>query len=466
MKKIRVCDLTLRECGGAAQVPGFREKIEIVKMLDAMGVDVIETGEFSGSRTDELFLHTVSPMLKNAAISCRVGWDEASAEAAWNAVKSASRPILTVAVPVSTVQMEYICHKKPSGVLELIEKLTAKAKSLCENVEFSALDATRADPAFLKSALETAVKAGATSLAVTDSVGTILPREVAGFMETVRSAEGADKLPLCAEFSNASGLGAACSISALDAGASQIKAAVGIPRLPSLDAVAQVFRHRGDALGYETSLDHTKLSHGCEAIEAILLPAPKNGGSAIRPVASGEDFTLNREDDIQTVAAAVAKLGYELDAADLTSVFEDFTRLSQKKPIGPRELEAIVAGSAMRCAPVYKLKSFVITTGNLFSSSAQICLEKDGRELHGISMGDGPIDASFMAIESVIGHHFELDDFQIRSVTEGREAMGEAIVKLRRGGKLYSGIGLSTDVIGSSIHAYLSALNKIMSEEQ
>jgi 2-isopropylmalate synthase len=149
----------------------------------------------------------------------------------------------------------------------------------------------------------------------------------------------------------------------------------------------------------------------------------------------------------------------------MAQIFENFQRLSQKKAIGARELDAIIAGASLQSAPVYRLKRYVRNTANLFSSSAQITLTKDHSELCGISMGDGPIDAAFVAIESIIGHHYELDDFQIRSVTEGREAMGEAIVKLRHGGKLYSGRGLSTDIVGSSIHAYINALNKICSEE-
>lgn len=103
--------------------------------------------------------------------------------------------------------------------------------------------------------------------------------------------------------------------------------------------------------------------------------------------------------------------------------------------------------------------------GNIISASAQIKLEKDGRELTGISLGDGPVDASFRALEQMIGHHFELDDFQIQSVTEGREAMGSALVRLRHDGKLYSGNGISTDIIGSSIRAYINAVNKIVYEE-
>ena len=465
MKKVLIGDLTLRENPSCARELSFKEKIQVTKLLDAMGVDLIETAPFSGSKTDVLFLHTIAPIVKNAVLSCPVKLSEDSVENAWDAIKKANRPRLHVMIPTSTVQMEYLCRKKPKAVLELIDALCRKAASLCADVEFSALDATRSEKDFLVQALNTAVKAGAKTLTLCDSVGTMLPREAADFFrEIISQVEGTDACVIGAEFSNTTGLGAACAISALDAGVSQIKVAVGMDDLPSLEAAAAVFRARCEALGCESNLNHTSLTHSCEQIEAMLHPgtaAVSRGGAA----EAAEDFKLNKEDDIQTVAGYVEKLGYELSAEDLGKVFEDFQRLSQKKPIGARELEAIIAGSSVNAAPVYKLKSYVISSSNLFSSSAQLTLEKDGRELSGISMGDGPIDAAFHAVESILGTHYELDDFQIRSVTEGREAMGETIVKLRHGGKLYSGRGLSTDVIDSAIHAYVNALNKICSEE-
>ena len=119
----------------------------------------------------------------------------------------------------------------------------------------------------------------------------------------------------------------------------------------------------------------------------------------------------------------------------------------------------------MQVAPTYRLKTYVTNSSNVMSATAQIELEKNGTLLQGISLGDGPIDAAFLAIESIVGHHFDLDDFQIQAVTEGREAMGEALVKLRSNGKLYAGRGISTDIIGASIRAYISALNKICYEE-
>ena len=164
--------------------------------------------------------------------------------------------------------------------------------------------------------------------------------------------------------------------------------------------------------------------------------------------------------------SAVSALGYELSEEDSVQVYEAFSRVAaRKEKVSTRELDAIVASAAMQVPPTYNLESYVINTGNTINGTAHMKLTKDGGVLEGISLGDGPIAAAFRCIDEIIGHHYELDDFQVQSVTQGREAMGEAVVKLRAGGKLYSGQGVSADIIGASIHAYLNALNKIVYEE-
>ena len=143
----------------------------------------------------------------------------------------------------------------------------------------------------------------------------------------------------------------------------------------------------------------------------------------------------------------------------------DYIVINDDPDVAAKELDAIIASAALQVPPTYRLESYVLNTGNTISASAQMKLTKNGQTLSGVSLGDGPVDAAFLAIESILGRHYELDDFQIQAVTEGREAMGESVVKLRSGGKLYSGRGISTDIIGASVHAYLNAINKIVYEE-
>ena len=166
------------------------------------------------------------------------------------------------------------------------------------------------------------------------------------------------------------------------------------------------------------------------------------------------------------VLKTAEKLGYDLSEEDGAKVYEAFKAIAAKKEkVSARELDAIVASAAMQVPPTYQLDTYVITAGNTISSTAHLKIAKAGAMLEGVSVGDGPIDAAFLAIERITGQHYELDDFQIQAVTEGREAMGQTVVKLRASGKVYSGRGISTDIVGASIRAYINALNKIVYEE-
>jgi 2-isopropylmalate synthase len=176
---------------------------------------------------------------------------------------------------------------------------------------------------------------------------------------------------------------------------------------------------------------------------------------------------LTAHDDLSTVMKMASRLGYDLSEEDGVRVFNAFQVIAAKKEkVGAKELDAIVASAAMQVPPTYTLNSYVVTSGNTISATAHLKLHKHDKVMEGVSIGDGPIDAAFLAIEQITGQHYELDDFQIQAVTEGREAMGQTIVRLRSGGKLYSGRGISTDIVCASIKAYLNALNKIVYEEE
>ena len=171
---------------------------------------------------------------------------------------------------------------------------------------------------------------------------------------------------------------------------------------------------------------------------------------------------LTEESDISEVGQVLKRMGYTLSDDDIAKVYEAFLFTAKKKKVSSKDLEAIVATEALQVPPTYKLVSFVVNSGNVINPTANIILEKQGKRYTGLSSGDGPIDAALLALEQIIGCHYELDDFQIQAVTEGREAMGEALIKLRADGKLYSGRGISTDIIGATIRAYVNALNKIV----
>ena len=464
MTNIDIADITLRQDAADGSGFSFKEKIDIAKQLDRLNINVIETAPITNGKTDILYLHTIAPIVKNSVISCPVSLTEESVETTYDAIKNASKSRLCIPVPVSAVQMEYVCHKKPDKMIELIESLTKKAASLCSDVEVSMLDATRAEEDFLSRAIETAINCGASVITVCDSAGTMLPAEFEDFLTKLRKrVPQLDGVTLSVECSDELGMGTACAVSCIGAGVAQIKTTMVSDVCPSLMSVAKTFKAKADSLGIRTSINMTLLENSVKQMNLSGDAAAVTfGDDATVPE---EDFALSSADDINTVRVVTEKMGYELSDDDIKRVHDEIGSVGGKKKIGAKELDAIIASVAMQVAPTYRLKSYVMNNGNIITPTAQIELETGGETKHGFCIGDGPVDAAFLAIEQITGHHYELDDFQIRAVTEGREALGESIVKLRSDGKLFSGRGISTDIVGASINAYINALNKICFEE-
>ena len=463
MKKVKISDVTLREDGKSGFL-SFKEKVNLAKKLDRLGVDIIETAKISNAKTDILFLHTIAPLLTKSIISCPVDLSEHSIEQAVEALKCAKNFRLKLSAPVSSVQMEYLCGKKPDAMLELIGTLTAKCAASCADVEFSALDATRSEPEFLYSAITTAIAAGAKTVTVCDTAGEMLPSEYEAFIaDLYKNVPQLSGVTLAAECSEKLNMGCACLVSGIGAGVAEIKASADGKNQTSLLSAARIFKARGDFLEAKTDLNYTELEHIVSGLG--LFRAQDIAEGKTFDAERGESLVLSAKDDINTVALAVKHLGYELSEEDIKNVYTEFEKVARKKQVTERELEVIVASAALQTAPIYKLKSYTLNSGNLIDASCVMTLLKDGEELRGITVGDGPVDAAFQCIEKIVGRKFELDDFQIQSITEGKEAAGVTVIKLRSNGKLYSGKGISTDIVESSINAYINALNKICFEE-
>ena len=466
MKRILMTDMTLSAESTCAL--SFREKLEIAKLLDKMKVDCIDFGTIRNAKTDSLLIHTISPLMSHSTMCITVGLDQESTAAAVAAVAGLKRARLALSVPVSTVGMEYTCHKKPAAILEAVDAQIRRLRDAACEVEFCALDATRSDTDFLASMIKTALAAGATHITLCDNDGRMLPDEAAAFVEGVLGAmEHRTDVTVSVAFPDTMQMAVACSVAALRAGADCVRVCTNGSDCAEVYPLSEVIRARGESYGICCELCTTELRRCISKIEAITCTtAPMTGAAAASGVtAEDEVISLDKNDDTVSVARAVRKLGYDLGADDEARVFEAFMRVAEKKTVNARELEAIIASTALQVPPTYRLVSYLTNSGNIISSSAHIKLEKDGKTLEGIVIGDGPIDAAFRAIEQIVGHHYELDDFQIQSVTEGHEAMGNALVRLRSSGKVYSGNGISTDIIGASIRAYLNALNKIVYEE-
>lgn len=467
MKCIRLSDVTMKKSRKGGEISlSFREKIELCKLLDKLGVDAVETAPIENRRTDGLLLKSLSSAVSNACLTVPVPIGEADGVAfTWSCLQEAKHPRLQVSLPVSTVQMEYLYHKKPDDMLTLIGKTVAECRALCGDVEFSAEDAGRSERDFLLSAVRCAKENGATLITVCDTAGELLPEDYLRFIAELREELGGD-VKLGVSISNNLYMADACAIYAIKAGADEVKVVSCGEDEISLQKLATMLRVHGDALGVQSGVRVTELRRTVEQIEWLCKTNKSKASPFDNGVREEEDFSLSVHDDAEAVRKAAEKLGYDLSEEDAAKVYEAFTIVADKKEkITAKELDVLIATSALQVPPTYTLESFVINSGNIITATSHIRLVKDGKTVEGICVGDGPIDASFLAMEQITGTHYELDDFQIRAVTEGREAMGESVVRLRSRGKLYSGRGLSTDIVASSIMAYINALNKIVYEE-
>lgn len=455
MNYIKIADTTLSDPKSNLT---FKQKLEIARKLERLGVDAVELPEVGTVKADTLLVRTAASFVKNSVLSVAATTSPAAIGRAAEALSTAVHPRIRVELPMTSSIMEYTLHKKQNKMCDYVSTMIAKAKTVCDDVEFVAVDATRAEEAFLKEAVRTAVEAGASKVTLCDDAAILLPDDFAAFV--VRVTEGAD-VPVGVLYNNKNGVATAAAILAVKNGAACVKTSIGGEATP-LREFGALIKDIRENYGISADIRTTELHRTIDQIEWIINGKTRSV-TAREIVDDGVRLSIN--DTIDTVRESVEKLGYDLSDEDIKKVYDEFLRIARKKNVGIKELDAIVASAALQVPETYTIENYVINSGNRISSSAQISLNREGRTVQGIAIGDGPIDAAFHAIEQIIGRRFELDDFSIQTVTQEKEAMGNALVRLRVGGRIYSGTGLSTDIIGASVRAYINAVNKIVYEE-
>lgn len=462
MRKVYIADYTLRQLAAERNKPLlFREKVAIASAVDALGVDTVELTPVTNFKEDRIICKTIAGAVKNAAVAIPVGSTPEDVEMAWECVSAAAKPVLQVELPLSTVQMEYTYHLKAPKMMGMVEKLVKAAKAKCENVEFIAVDATRAEQDVLLSALELAAECGATAVTLSDDAGTVFPSDFAAFVGLIKEKIN---VPVYVKPSGALYMETATAFESLKAGADGVKAVVDGKAQLKINKIAQLIALKGETFGMETSVNVSRVHAD---VNAIMQQTSEDEAPRAEKAAENYDISLDADSTIDAVSAAAEKLGYTLTQQDAGNVLRGLKRVSEKKGvIGAGELEALIASYAMQAPSTYHLENYTATSSNLTSAIAHVVLSKDGEtKITGMGVGDGPIDAAFGAIENGVGFHYELDDFQIKTVSQGKEALGSALIKLRSNGKLYSGNGISTDIVGACIRAYINALNKIVYDE-
>ena len=318
MNTMKIIDMTLREPGQRnAAGMSFKEKLEIARSLDRLKLDTIELPPIGAAKADQLSNKTIASMV-STALSAAVEVGVGMVEETWESIRTARHPQLNLLVPVSTVQMEYTCHKKAPAMLELIAEQVKLCRFFCENVEFSAVDATRAETDFLYNLKENVPE-----------------------MENVE---------LYVQVSDEMGMGIACAAAAVSAGAKGVKCTAIPAGLPTLEQVATLVQKKGADMDIVASIKTTDLQRSVTQLERVLAPIEETD-SPFRDMGLGDvaGVTLDANDTITDVIAVVEQMGYDLSEEDNAKVYEAFLRVANKKHfVGTRELDAIIASTAMQ----------------------------------------------------------------------------------------------------------------------
>lgn len=498
MKDIIIFDTTLRD---GEQSPGcsmnINEKLKIARQLQRMKVDIIEAGFAIASAGDFESVRAVAGEITECAIASLARATRGDIDAAWGAVKEARRPIIHTFIATSPLHMECKLRMKPEQVLLQIEEAVTYARSLCGEVEFSAEDASRSEREFLARCVEMAIRCGARTVNIPDTVGYATPEEMAGLIEyLLGTVPNIDKAVVSVHCHNDLGMAVANSLACVRAGARQVECTInGIGERAgnaSLEEVVMGISTRSEYYGVGTHVDTTQIFRASNRLSRITgIPIPPNkpivGRNAfahesgihqhgvlanpltyeiMTPESVGVlkgDLVLGKHSGKHAFVSKLETLGYQFDEALIAELFERFKALAdKKKEITDYDIEAIIDAKS-RTVKYFELDRFVINTGNTIHPTCIISLWHNGEAQEDVAVGEGPIFAAYSAINKITGMDMKLEDYKISSVTEGDDALGQVNVRASCDGRSVTGRGLSTDILESSIQAYLHAANKLIS---
>jgi 2-isopropylmalate synthase len=501
-KKIKIFDTTLRD---GEQSPGcsmnLQEKIEMAKQLEKLKVDVIEAGFAISSPGDFLSVKTIAETVKESVVASLARTTKNDIDRAWEAISTAAQPRIHTFLATSPIHMEYKLNMRPDQVLEQAAAMVKYAKNYCSDIEFSAEDATRSDPLFLAKVFDAVIKAGATTINIPDTVGYTVPDEFYEFLMKIRNnCPALDNVDISVHCHNDLGLGVANSLVAIKAGAKQIECTInGIGERAgnaAMEEIVMALKTRKDIFQVETGIVTTEITRASKLLTSITgvkvqpnkaivgenafaheagihqhgVLKNKETYEIMTPESVGlstNSMILGKHSGKHAFRNKVKELGHEITEESLERAFAKFKVIADKKKrIYDRDIEALIGKESFRVPRTYHAERFVINSGNTITSTAVLKMLREDEVIERVARGDGPIDAAFNAIEEIVGVDIKLEDYKLESVTEGKDALGDAMVKINVNGEIFSGRGLSTDVIEASIHAYINAVNKMMFSEK
>jgi 2-isopropylmalate synthase len=495
-RRVKIFDTTLRD---GEQAPGcsmnLQEKLEVARRLELLGVDVMEAGFPASSPGDLESVKAIAGIIKNSVVAGLCRCVEKDMDAAREALSRAVSPRVHVFIATSPIHMEYKLKMSAGQVLEQAAASVRYAKKFCADVEFSAEDAFRSDPDFVCRVFGAAIEAGALTVNFPDTVGYAMPGE---FGERIRyiteHTPHIEKAVLSVHCHNDLGLAVANSLAAIANGAGQAECTVnGIGERAgnaSLEEIVMALRVRKDLLNADTRIETSHIyaasrlvsqvtgvkvqpnkaivgdnafaheagihQHGVMANRATYeIMTPESVGIPKNTIVLGKHSGKHALED------RIKDMGLSVDAKTLETVFTEFKILAdKKKAVSDRDIEALVMEASASVPETWRLEHWAVNTGSALGASGTIRLQhKDGASRKVVSMGDGPIDSIFKAINQIVEKEPELELYELGAITGGSASQGETIVKICWDGRRFNGRGVSTDVVESSIKAYISAIN-------
>lgn len=499
MKRVYIFDTTLRD---GEQTPGVNlnksEKLEIAKQLEKLGVDVIEVGFPVTSKEDFEAAKLIAQNIKGAVIAALARAVKGDIDRAYEAVKYSGKPRIHTFIATSEIHMKHKLRMTEEEVFKRAVEMVAYAKGLCSDIEFSPEDATRTDPRFLYRIIEGVIAAGATVINIPDTVGYSTPNEFGALIAGInKNVKNINKAVISVHCHNDLGLAVANSLSALENGAEQVECTInGLGERAgnaALEEIVMGLRTRRDCFKavnniiteniYQASMmvqrltgvdvQHNKAIVGANAFahesgihqhgvlnfrETYEIMTPQSIGL------KKNQLVLGKHSGHHAFIDKIKELGFEnLGEEAINEAFRRFKELTdKKKEIFDEDIEAIMSHEILKNDEGYELQYFTIASDSKPSSTSRIVLSFMGKSFEGEASGDGPVDAVFNAIEKALEMDITLKGYSLKSLTGGRDAFGEALVKIEKSSRIYTGRAASTDVIEASARAYINAINKIL----
>jgi len=502
-KRVWIFDTTLRD---GEQAPGcsmnLDEKLLLARQLAKLGVDVIEAGFPIASQGDFEAVASIAREIRGPVICGLARTGAEDIDRAWEALVHAERPRIHTFIATSPIHMEHKLQMAPERVLQEVSRAVSHARRLCEDVEFSAEDATRSDWEFLVQVYTRAIEAGASTLNVPDTVGYTTPSEYADLITYLRShVPGAHGVRFAVHCHDDLGLSVANSLAAVRAGARQVECTLnGIGERAGNTAMEEVvmsLRTRAEFFdGCDTRVDAREIYPSSKLLSQLIgIPVPPNkavvGDNAfaheagihqhgvlrnkltyeiMTPESVGRTATelvLGKHSGRHAFADRVRELGFDPERIDFEDAFKRFKALADlKKTVYNEDIEALIADQWLRTDAYYKIENIAVTCGTFVTPTATVALSIDGEHRKTAKMGDGPVDAVFKAITDLTASKAVLVRYWVNAVTSGMDAQGEVTVTLSQEGMRVTGQGADTDVLVASAKAYVNALNKLRQRGQ